>query len=108
MKPIIYIYQKKKSGYAQLYCAYPFFICRYKAVWKSFIIVVYKDEQNGMNVFVCLQCWHCSNCEKIAAGYPNRNDVTKVECNRCHVTMLIKSKGSHHDIIEIFESVSVY
>lgn len=38
--------------------------------------------------------------EEIAAGYHNRSKVTKVKCKRCYITILRKSKGKHHDIIE--------
>ncbi len=65
-----------------------------------------EDEPGGMNAFARIQRWYCPNCGELAAGYPNRNNITKVECKRCHITMLRKPKGRHHDIIEMFEYVS--
>lgn len=67
-----------------------------------------EDEPGGMNVFARLQRWHCPNCGEIAAGYHNKSNITRVECKRCHITMLRKQKGRHHDIIEIFENISEY
>ena len=70
------------------------------------IRIIDADESGGNNTFARLQRWYCPNCGELATGYPNRNNITKVECKRCHITMLRKSKGWHHDIIEMFEYVS--
>ena len=36
-----------------------------------------EDEPGGMNVFARLQRWHCPNCGEIAAGYPNKSNITR-------------------------------
>lgn len=70
--------------------------------------VTEEDEPGGINMFARLQRWYCPNCGEIAAGYPNKSNVTKVECKCCHITMLRKQKGRRHNIIEIFENIREY
>ncbi len=46
--------------------------------------------------------WHCPNCGTIVTGFKNPNGDIKVECSRCHATMVRRFKGRRHDTIDIY------
>jgi hypothetical protein len=67
-----------------------------------------EDEPGGEIYFPRAQRWYCPNCGQLAVGYPNSKNVTKVICCKCHIIMIKKPKGRHHDILELYDSVSAY
>ncbi len=46
--------------------------------------------------------WHCSNCGNPVTGYRNNRGTIKVECRKCHCTMVRTIKGKKHDTIEMY------
>ena len=45
---------------------------------------------------------YCSNCGTIVTGYRNSAGLIKIECPRCHVSIVRKIISRRHDRFDVF------